>query len=83
MREVKLGYKDKQNIGDIPDTLNDMVNAIDRHMADKLNCSLETYRKTIDEKCTDDEVNDIVSTIIENENEDEIKRVIELFNSKL
>ena len=83
MREVKLGYEDKQDIGDIPDTLNDMINAIDKHMAEKLSCSLEVYRKTIDEKCTDEEVNDIVSTIIENENEDEIKRVTELFNSKL
>ena len=83
MREVKLGYKDKQNIGDIPDTMNNMINAIDKHMAEQLNCSLETYRKTIDEKCTDDEVEDIVSTIIEDENEDEINRVKELFNSKL
>jgi hypothetical protein len=82
MKEVKLGYEEK-NIGDIPDTLNDMINAIDKHMAEKLNCDLEVYRKTIDEKCTDEEVNDIVSTIIENENEDEIKRVTELFNSKL
>lgn len=86
MKEVKLGFGEKLNIenpNDIPDTLEGMINAIDKHMAEKLNCSLETYRKTIDEKCTDEEVNDIVSTIIENENEDEIKRVTELFNSKL
>ena len=83
MKEVELKINGEQNIGNNPDTLADMINAIDKHMAEKLNCSLETYRKTIDEKCTDEEVNDIVSTIIEDENEDEIKRVTELFNSKL
>ena len=82
MKEIKAGYE-ITNRGDIPDTMNNMINAIDKHMAEQLNCSLETYRKTIDEKCTDDEVEDIVSTIIEDENEDEINRVKELFNSKL
>lgn len=74
MKEIELKINGEQNIGDIPDTLNDMLKAIDKHMAEKLGCSLEVYRNVIDTKCTDEEVNDIVSTIIEDENEDDMKK---------
>lgn len=72
-----------RNIGDNPDTLNNMVNGIEQHVANTLNTSLEEYREVINTSCTDDEVEDIIGTIIANESEDEINRVKQLFNSKL
>jgi uncharacterized protein YejL (UPF0352 family) len=83
MKEIELKLNGKQNIGDIPDTMNDMVNAIDKHMAEKLGCSLEVYRNVMDTKCTDEEVEDIVGTIIGNVDEDEVNRVKKLFKSKI
>ena len=83
MKEIEMKLNGKQNIGDNPDIINDMVDAIDKHMAEKLGCSLETYRNVMDTKCTDEEVEDIVGTIVKDEDEDEINRVKEIFKSKI
>ena len=87
MSELRMGFEEK-NRGDIPaitDTLMNMVDSIDRHVAGRLNTDLDTYRETIDTKCTDEEVDDIVTTVINSGDEmsDELKRVMELYNSKL
>lgn len=87
MNEIKHGLKN-QNKGDIPATMKgfeQMVNDIDEYVAKRIGVDVDTYTNVMDTKCTDEEINDIVTTTLSDNDEDgeEMKRVRELFNSKL
>jgi len=65
-------------------SLDNFIDEIDKYFADKLGVELEVYQNIMDTKFTDDEIEDIVNVLITLEgDEEETKRVKELFYSKL
>lgn len=78
-----------KNIGDNPainNTLGNeewLNNKIDEYVVKILDTDLSTYKKVIKTKCTVEEIKDIKDTICESEDDKEIERVKQIFNSKL
>jgi hypothetical protein len=59
-----------------------LFDMMDQGMADALGVDVETYIKIIDHKCTDEEATFIIMAIMD-EDEVEMERAKELFNSYL
>jgi hypothetical protein len=59
-----------------------LFDMMDQGIADVLGVDVETYIKVIDHKCTDEEATFIIMTIMD-EDEVEMERAKELFNSYL
>lgn len=59
-----------------------LFDIMDQAVAETLGVDVETYIKVIDHKCTDEEATFIIMTILD-EDEVEMERAKELFNSYL
>lgn len=87
MKELERGYENK-NRGDIPamnESMNQMIDSIDNYVAKKLDSDLETYLSVIDYKCTDEEVHDIITSVMSSKSKKnkEYIRVKKLYESKI
>ena len=88
MKEWEEGMEvyEEENDPNTQNMISRMVNSIDKYISSKLGVDIELYKSIIDSECTDEEVNDIVTVVLDEEGgeeSEELKRVKELFNSKL